>query len=58
MDGPSQGWKAEDYIEAAKDEYYEWHGWDKKTSLQTKKKLDELGMEDVAQQLKKENALV
>jgi aldehyde:ferredoxin oxidoreductase len=52
------GWKAEDYLEKLKSEYYEWHGWDKNTSLQTRKKLKELDMEDVADILSKEDLLV
>ncbi|MBI4295172.1 MAG: hypothetical protein HY669_03295 [Chloroflexi bacterium] len=57
-DGPGKGWKADDYLEQAKAEYYEHHGWDKQTSLQTDKKLKELGLNDVARVLKKEKALV
>ena len=56
-EGPGKGWKCEDYLEQTKDEYYEWHGWDKDTSLQTRKKLEELDMQDVADVLDKENAL-
>lgn len=52
------GWKAEDYLEELKSEQYEWHGWDKETSLQTRKKLEELGLEEVADVLAKEDALV
>ncbi len=47
-----------DYIEQLKDEYYEQHGWDKATSLPTRKKLEELDMADVAEVLAKENALI
>jgi aldehyde:ferredoxin oxidoreductase len=57
-DGPGKGWKAEDYIEETKSEYYEFHGWDAETSLQTKEKLMELDMGDVADILGQENALV
>ena len=35
------------------DTFYELHGWDKTTSLQTRKCLTELSMEDVADQLQK-----
>lgn len=35
------------------DMFYELHGWDKTTGLQTRKCLTELGMEDVADQLQK-----
>jgi len=56
--GPGKGWKAEDYLERTKDEYYQWHGWDKRTSLQTRNKLEELDMGDVAEVLAREGALV
>lgn len=56
--GAAKGRKVSDYLEAAKDEYYQWRGWDPATSLQTKKKLEELDMLDVAQVLEEENALV
>jgi aldehyde:ferredoxin oxidoreductase len=52
------GCKAEDYLEELKSEQYEWHGWDRETSLQTRKKLEELGMQEVADVLSKEDALV
>jgi aldehyde:ferredoxin oxidoreductase len=55
--GPGEGWKAEDYIEELKGEYYEWRGWNKESSLQTRSKLKELDMGDVAKVLAKENAL-
>jgi len=57
LEGISRGWKASDYIEKLKDEYYEYHGWDKETSLQRREKLEELGMEDVIGVLEKEGAL-
>ncbi|MDO8670283.1 MAG: aldehyde ferredoxin oxidoreductase C-terminal domain-containing protein [Dehalococcoidia bacterium] len=47
-----------DLFEQVKDEYYEAHGWDKKTSLQTRRKLVELGMADVAAVLAKDRAVV
>ncbi|MFC1980956.1 aldehyde ferredoxin oxidoreductase family protein [Chloroflexota bacterium] len=56
--GPDQGWKAEDFIEQTKDDYYERRGWDKVTSLQTRQKLRELNMTDVAKVLRKEGALI
>lgn len=58
VEGWSKGWKAEDYIEQLKDEYYEYHGWDKKTALPTRKKLEELSMMDIARVLANEHALV
>jgi hypothetical protein len=44
-------------FETVLDEYYEWRGWDKRTGLQTRKKLEELGLEDVADVLAREKAL-
>ena len=58
VDGPGKGARAKDFLEPAKDEYYEAHGWDRKTSLQTRKKLEQLDMSDVAQVLTRENALI
>ena len=55
--GISKGWKAEDYLEQLKDEYYAYRGWDKVTSLPTRRKLEELDMRDVADVLDKEGAL-
>ena len=40
------------------DEYYEWRGWDKQSGLPTRSKLEELGMEDIAEVLAKEKVLV
>ena len=40
------------------DRFYELNGWDKKTSLQTRKGLMELGMEDVASKLEKAGKLI
>jgi aldehyde:ferredoxin oxidoreductase len=53
-----EGMKAGDYLNDLLDEYYEEHGWDKPTSLQTRTKLDALGLSDVADVLEKENALI
>jgi aldehyde:ferredoxin oxidoreductase len=58
LEGPLEGVKAADYLESAKDEYYQWRGWDMETSLQTTEKLEELGLRDVARVLEKENAVV
>jgi aldehyde:ferredoxin oxidoreductase len=57
VDGPLKGRKAGDYLESDKDEYYQWRGWDRETSLQTTKKLKELDLLDVAKVLGKENAV-
>ena len=56
-EGHGKGMKVSDFLEAAKDEYYEQHGWDKATSLQKRKKLEELRMGDVADVLAAEGAL-
>jgi hypothetical protein len=40
------------------DEYYEWRGWDKRTGLQKRSKLEELGLEDVAEVLAANKALI
>jgi aldehyde:ferredoxin oxidoreductase len=53
-----KGMKAADYFEDLLDEYYERHGWDKHTSLQTRIKLEELGLADVAEVLEKEKAVI
>ena len=55
--GVGKGMKAADYLEQVKDEYYEYHGWDKDTSLQKREKLEELGMEDVIKVLESEVGL-
>lgn len=55
--GPGAGWKAEDYLEQLKDEYYRLRGWDLDTGLQRRDRLDELGMSDVAEVLAAEGAL-
>lgn len=56
-DGPGKGMKMEDFLEQAKDEYYEYHGWDKTTSLQKRETLEKLGLHDVAEVLAREGAL-
>jgi len=58
LEGLSKGMKASSYLESAKDEYYQWRGWDRETSLQTMKKLEELDLLDVAKVLEEENAIV
>lgn len=58
LEGATKGRKAADFLEGLKDEYYEWRGWDRATSLQTRQKLEELDMLDIAEVLEKENALI
>ena len=47
-----------DKFERMKDEYYSLRGWDVKTGLQTRAKLEELQLTDIARELEKENLLV
>jgi len=58
LEGPLEGMQAANYLESVKDEYYQWRGWDRKTSLQTIEKLKELDLPDVARVLEKENAVI
>ena len=44
-------------FELMKDEYYRLRGWDVTTGLQTEMKLAELGLADVAHELKKTNLI-
>ena len=57
--GPYAGHKCDrDRWDEMLDRFYELHGWDKETGLQTRRCLAELGMEDVAKQLEEVNKLV
>lgn len=56
--GAGEGMKAEDYFQQTLDEYYEFHGWDKSTSLQRREKLNQLEMHPIAEILARESALV
>jgi len=47
-----------DKVELMLDEYYELHGCDKKTSWQTRKSLEKLGMSEVINILKREGKLI
>ncbi len=58
LEGPLEGIQAASYLESVKDEYYQWRGWDRETSLQTTEKLKELDLPDVARVLEKENAVI
>ena len=40
-----------------KDEYYSLRGWDEKTGLQTSTELKRLGLEDIADRLRKIDCL-
>ena len=44
-------------FEKMKDEYYAIRGWDVSTGLQTKTKLEELGLGDIAETLQHEDLL-
>ena len=46
-----------DKFEQMKDEYYSLRGWDVKTGLQTRAKLEELQMGDIARELEKKKLL-
>ena len=50
--GPKAGFRlAEEKWGEMLDEYYERHGWDPATGLQTRKCLEDLGLSDVADDL-------
>lgn len=52
--GPSKGmYCPKEELESMKDEYYELQGWDKKTGIPTKQKLEELGLTKEAKALYK-----
>ena len=57
-EGPWKGKVAADVFDTVLEEYYEWRGWDKQTGLQTRGKLEELGLGDVAEVLASEKALI
>ena len=48
--GPTKGQAVTD-LDGMLDEYYEACGWNKKTSIPTREKLEELGLKDVADEL-------
>jgi len=57
--GPYAGYKCDkEKFDEMLDRFYELHGWDKETGLQTSKCLMELDMEDVAKKLEKAGKLV
>jgi aldehyde:ferredoxin oxidoreductase len=57
--GPWKGYKCDrDKWNEMLDEFYELHGWDKETGLQTRKGLTELGLEDVADKLEQTGKLI
>jgi aldehyde:ferredoxin oxidoreductase len=51
MTGPTKDQAVKD-PDGMLDEYYEASGWDKKTGIPTRRKLEELGLKDVADKLK------
>ncbi|MDO8490787.1 MAG: aldehyde ferredoxin oxidoreductase C-terminal domain-containing protein, partial [Dehalococcoidia bacterium] len=57
QEGLAKGARLGELLELLKDGYYQYHGWGRKTSLQTRQKLEELDMADVATVLAKEGAL-
>jgi len=50
-EGPAKGHSVK--LEPMLDEYYKARGWDVKTGIPTKEKLEELGLKDVAEELEK-----
>ena len=57
-EGSVAGWKIErEEWDALLDEYYDAHGWDKKTSYPTRKCLEELDLKHVADDLEKAGKL-
>ncbi|OGP87930.1 MAG: hypothetical protein A2156_01485 [Deltaproteobacteria bacterium RBG_16_48_10] len=57
--GPYKGYRCDkDKWEEMLDDFYELQGWDKATGLQTQKTLEELGMDDVAEKLRKAGKLI
>lgn len=54
---PGEGMKGKDYFDLMMDEYYTYRGMDPETGLQTRGKLEALGLEDIADFLDKRNAL-
>jgi len=52
--GPKKGVRIDPkQLEKAKNDYYEWRGWNISTGLPTRRKLEELGLKDVADELEK-----
>jgi len=57
--GPCAGHRCDrESFDEMLDRFYELHGWDKRTGLQTSKCLTELGMEDIARKLEKAGKLI
>ena len=56
-EGMYPGKVAADMFETVLDEYYQWRGWDVKSGLQTRSKLEELDLNDVADVLESDRAL-
>jgi aldehyde:ferredoxin oxidoreductase len=57
--GPFKGYRCEkEHWDRMVDQFCELHGWDKKTGLQTRASLIELGLENVAQRLEKSGRLI
>ena len=54
---PGAGMRGEDYFDLMMDEYYQYHGIDAENRLQTRDRLEELDLKDVADILERENAL-
>ena len=56
-EGMYPGAVAADMFNDVLDEYYEWRGWERESGLQTRARMNELGLEDVADVLEADQAL-
>jgi aldehyde:ferredoxin oxidoreductase len=54
---PGEGTNMGQYLDLMLDEYYEYRGWDPETGLQTRAKLEDLGLQDIADVLEKEGVV-
>ena len=56
--GPKKGWKLDrERWDSLLDEYYEMHNWDKKTGFPTRKCLEDLDLNEIANDLEKAGKL-
>jgi len=57
--GPHKGEKLDmNKYNSMLDKFYELHGWDKESGLQTRKSLESIGLKDVAEKLAKAGRLI
>jgi len=57
QEGFAEGLKIADFLDPMKDAYYEYKGWNRETSLQTREKLEELDLREVARVLSDEERI-